>query len=191
MSAAAPANLLGGGGPVIPVSRGVKTAPNETPAIGGHSPAPSLASRYDGSRPRAAATPSWSPTPMKGMGAGDSPALPKLSPRAAPLTAPAAAEDGPSDATAARRSAAPSAAPAPAQAARPEEEDFNYTYMAPARHKYELPADAPKEDKDWRAMLSLALRGAAALSVAYLIYHSELPYLVGLTRRRRDGTYGA
>ncbi|MBI2787489.1 MAG: hypothetical protein HYX59_02290, partial [Elusimicrobia bacterium] len=74
---------------------------------------------------------------------------------------------------------------------RPEEEDFSYTYMAPARHKYELPTDRPAERKDWQRFLALALRGAAALAIAYLIYHSDLPYLVGLTRRRRDGTYGA
>ncbi|MDP3541538.1 MAG: hypothetical protein Q8T11_03620, partial [Elusimicrobiota bacterium] len=86
------------------------------------------------------------------------------------------------------------AAPLPAGSApgvQPEEEDFSYTYMPPARHKYELPTDRPAEEKDWQRLLALALRGAAALAVAYLIYHSDLPYLVGLTRRRRDGTYGA
>ena len=50
---------------------------------------------------------------------------------------------------------------------------------------------SPINIKQWRELLSLGLRGAAALAIAYLIYHSDLPYLVGFTRRRRDGTYGA
>jgi len=185
-----PPNLLGGG-PVIPVNRGPKAVPNETGARGGHSPAPSLASRFDGSRPRGAASPGWSPTPMKGVGAGDSPALPRLAARAGALAAPAAADAAPlSDRGAGAPAAyAPGAASAPG--VKPEEEDFSYTYMAPARHKYELPTDRPAEKKDWQRLLALALRGAAALAIAYLIYHSDLPYLVGLTRRRRDGTYGA
>ncbi|MBI2385361.1 MAG: hypothetical protein HYV14_05025, partial [Elusimicrobia bacterium] len=110
--------------------------------------------------------------------------------RAGAPAAPAAADAAPL----ADRSAGGPAAYAPGAAAagvKPEEEDFSYTYMAPARHKYELPTDRPAEEKDWHRLLALALRGAAALAIAYLIYHSDLPYLVGLTRRRRDGTYGA
>ena len=52
--------------------------------------------------------------------------------------------------------------------AKPEEEDFSYTYMAPARHKYELPSDNPSAAKDWSAHVqwegimaqALRLRGA-------------------------------
>ncbi|MFN2624311.1 MAG: hypothetical protein ABR611_15865, partial [Chthoniobacterales bacterium] len=35
-------------------------------------------------------------------------------------------------------------------AARPEDEDFSYTYLPGAKHKYELPIDRPEESKDWR-----------------------------------------
>jgi hypothetical protein len=190
MSAAQPANLLGGG-PVIPVNRGPKSVPNDVSVGGGHSPAPSLASRFDGSRPKPATAANWSASPMKGVGAGDSPALPRLAARAAALTAPSSEDGGPLAARTSGGSVVPARAGASAPGARPEEEDFSYTYMAPARHKYELPTDRPSEEKDWRALLSLGLRGAAALAIAYLVYHSDLPYLVGLTRRRRDGTYGA
>ncbi|MDD5304936.1 MAG: hypothetical protein PHS14_17705, partial [Elusimicrobia bacterium] len=191
VSAAAPANLLGGG-PVIPVNRGPKIAPNDTVAAGGHSPSPSLAARYDGSRPKPASASSWSATPMKGTGAGDSPALPRLTPRAAAaLAAPASSDDVPLAARTSGGSVGPVRAGAGAPGVKPEEEDFSYTYMPPARHKYELPTERPADAKDWRYLLSLGLRGAAALAIGYLIYHSDLPYLVGLTRRRRDGTYGA
>jgi hypothetical protein len=127
---------------------------------------------------------------MKGLGAGDSPGLPKLAARGGALTAPAAADAEPLSDRRAGAASAPAGAVGAASGVRPEEEDFSYTYMAPARHKYELPTDRPAEEKDWQRLLSLALRGAAALAIAYLIYHSDLPYLVGLTRRRRDGTYG-
>ena len=36
-----------------------------------------------------------------------------------------------------------------------------------------------------------SLRFVWAAAIAYLFYHSDLPYLAGFTRRRRDGTYGA
>ena len=78
-----------------------------------------------------------------------------------------------------------------AAGAKAEEPDYGYTFMAPARYQYELPPDQPAENKNWRYLLELALRGSAALSIGYLVYHSDLPYLVGFSRRRRDGSYGA
>jgi len=188
VSAAEPDGLRGGG-PVIPATRGSNAAPNETAAAGGHSPAPSLASAFDGSRPKAVAGNGWSSSPMNGLGAGDSPALPRLTSRAGALAAPAEAASALPVQTTAGGYAGPAGAATPG--VKPEEEDFSYTYLPGARHKYELPTDRPADDKDWRDYLSLALRGAAALSIAYLIYHSDLPYLVGFTRRRRDGSYGA
>jgi hypothetical protein len=183
VSAAVPEGIAGGG----PVKNGPRATPNET-SIGGHDIPPSLASHFDGSRNRGGQATNWSPVPMKGLGAGDSPGLPRLAPRTPALSAPA-----PGDAsTPVARTAGSATTPAriATTGVRPEEEDFSYTYMAPARHKYELPEDRPAEGRDWSEFLSLSLRGAAALSVAYLIYYSDLPYLVGLTRRRRDGTYG-
>ncbi len=187
VSAAAPADLLGGG-PVIPVNRGTKAAPNDTAAAGGHSPTPSLAARFDGSRSKPGSAYNWSPTGMKGLGAGDSPGLPRLTARAPGLSAPDAADVGTPTAATAGGPVRPGVSAAPG--VKPDEEDFSYTYMAPARHKYELPIDRPAEGKDWRHYLALGLRGAAALAIGYLIYHSDFPYLLGLTRRRRDGTHG-
>ena len=100
------------------------------------------------------------------------------------MPAPSAAET-PTDATAAGAVRGSVAQKATAPAARPEEEDYGYTYLAPARHKYEFPNDKSAESEDWRHLLSLGLRVSAALAVAYLIYHSEIGYLLGVTRRRR------
>lgn len=118
---------------------------------------------------------------MKGLGAGGSPQLPRLTTRDASLAAPAAADNpGP---FAAKTAGAPARYAAPD--VKPEEEDFSYTYLAPARHTYELPPHRSPEEKNWRYLLSLGLRGAAALAVGYLLYHSDLSYLAGLARRRR------
>ncbi|MBI4061210.1 MAG: hypothetical protein HY403_07250, partial [Elusimicrobia bacterium] len=188
VGAAPPPDLLGGGS-ASPRAGGSGGSPNDTALGGGHSPAPSLASRFDGARPRSESAPAWSPIGMKGLGAGDSPGLPRLMPRDAALSAPEAREDEPYDARTAGGAVAP--APSGAPGLKSEDEDFNYTYLASPRHKYELPTDRPPEKDDLRRLLSLGLPGAAsALALAYLIYHSDLPYLLGLTRRRRDGTYG-
>jgi hypothetical protein len=149
-----------------------------------------LAARFDGARDRGGAAQAWTPVPMKGLGAGDALPLPKLQARAAALTAPTSA-DGAPQAGATAGGPAYANGPAPAGAVRPEEEDFNYTYLHPARHKYELPTERAGDGGGWQYWASLGLRGAAALAVAYLILHSDLPFLVGLSRRRRDGTYGA
>lgn len=127
---------------------------------------------------------------MKGVGAGDSPPLPSFGARNSSLTPPPGAEA--QNLHDARAAAAPATAPSNAAPApsNEEEEDFNYTYMPPARHRYELPTDNPGENKSWQYWMGLSLRAAAALSISFLAYHSDLPYLIGLTRRRRDGSYG-
>ena len=126
---------------------------------------------------------------MKGLGASGGGGMPRFDRRRESLDAPRHQErdSGPRDAPS---YAGPVAPPQAAPSAAPQEEDYNYTYMAPAKHKYELPMDRPKETNDWRYWLSLGLRAAAASSIGFLIYHSDLPYLLGRTRRRRDGTYG-
>lgn len=121
---------------------------------------------------------------MRGVGAGDSPALPRLVSRASELNHPGEAIPAPViDATAgAARASAPTPAARPG---KPEEEDYSYTYLAPARHKYELPDKDTPRSEDWRYLLSLGLRISAAMAVGYLIYHSDVAYLLGVTRRRR------
>ena len=124
---------------------------------------------------------------MKGLGAGDSPGMTQMAgARASALKPPAPA----AGATAADAMSGSAARGAPAQpgaapAAGPAEEDYSYTYLAPARHKYEFPAEKSSSSEDQRYLLSLGLRVCAALAVAYLIYHSEIGYLLGVTRRRR------
>lgn len=165
-------------------SRRPASMPSE-PISGGHSsPARALSQRFDGvpENQRVA----WSPAPMRGMGAGDSPMLSRMGGRAAsPLRPPGPAQpDAMPEATAARAAQAP--APGPAAATKPStEEDYNYTYLAPARHKYEFPNEKKPVSDDRRYLLSLALRASAVLAVAYLIYHSDIGYLLGMARRRR------
>jgi hypothetical protein len=48
-----------------------------------------------------------------------------------------------------------------------------------------LPTDRPKDAEDWRYAADMGLRASAVLALIYLAYHSDLPYLVGMTRRRR------
>ena len=161
---------------------------NSSPLSGGHNPESGAASRFNASREQAAAP--WAATPMKGLNAGGSPGLPSLGGGGAPLAPPGQGGADPRDA---QTAGGPVAAPMPAPgavSAMPDEEDFNYTYMPPARHRYDFPVDQPVENKGWRYWLSLGLRAVAALSISFLAYHSDLPYLIGLTRRRRDGTYG-
>ncbi len=64
-------------------------------------------------------------------------------------------------------------------------EDYGYTYQPPAWHTYGLPADQPPAQSDRHYLIDLALRVSAVLAVIYLVSHSDLPYLVGFTRRRR------
>ena len=126
---------------------------------------------------------------MKGLSAGESLGLPRIAGGQPPaLKQPAAPSDSSTTDAGAASASRVSAAQAPgATAARSEEEDYSYTYLPPARHKYEFPADKSPQSEDWRYLLSLGLRVSAAMAVGYLIYHSEVGYLLGVTRRRRKG----
>jgi hypothetical protein len=195
-AASAPAGDIGTGAP-----SGARPAPFVPPSLsgghsgatanagglnGGHSPAPSLAARFDGSRERPRRAASGTPDTMKGLGAGDAGGLPHLTARAPATTAPATAADAALTDKAAASAAAPVAgAAAPGADVRPEAEDYNYTYLSPARHKYELPTDRDQNSRDWRYLMELGLQGSAALAAVYLIYHSDLGYLLGMARRRK------
>ena len=152
---------------------------------GGHSDP--IAARFDGSpdRPRRGAT--AAADSMRGLGAGDSGGLPHLTPREwSAKPPPAAADAALQDKTAASYAASPaSGAATPGPAAKTADEDYNYTYLAPAKHKYELPTDRPKDASDNRYLLDLGLQSAAALAAIYLLYHSDAGYLLGMTRRRK------
>jgi hypothetical protein len=180
--AAHPAGFAASPAPVVAAPH-TATSPNALG--GGHDKMRSLASRFDGTRARPDAVAATAPETMQGLGAGSSPALPKLTggPRMPePAKAPAAA--APKDLLAAND--APNA-PAQAPAAAPAGEDYNYTYLAPAQHKYELPDDPPPaHGKDWRSLLNLGVQSSAALAAIFLMYHSDFGYLVGATRKRRS-----
>jgi hypothetical protein len=112
--------------------------------------------------------------------------MPHFAPHGAPTTAPAAVADAALKDNAAASAAAPVVGPAAAgAAAKPEDEDYNYTYLSPARHKYELPTDRPQDARDWRYLMELGLQGSAALAAVYLFFHSDIGYLLGMTRRRK------
>ncbi|MFI5362755.1 MAG: hypothetical protein ACHQ49_12350 [Elusimicrobiota bacterium] len=125
---------------------------------------------------------------MRGLGAGDGGGLPRLTARGAgqAAIAPASTKDSAlQERTAA--SAAPGVAPAgaPASAVRPDDEDYNYTYLSPAKHTYELPDRKAPPSRDWRYLAELGLQGSAALAVVYLFLHSDVGYLLGMKRRRK------
>lgn len=126
---------------------------------------------------------------MKGLGAGDGGGLPILTPRggtAATASAPAAGSNAAlQDRTAASSAERPAGAAPSGAAAKPQDEDYSYTYLAPAGHKYELPTDRAQDGHDWRYLMELALQGSAGLAAVYLFYHSDLGYLLGMTRRRK------
>jgi hypothetical protein len=149
----------------------------------GHSPSPSLAARFDGSRERPRNGSGVVDVSMKGLGAGDHGGLPHLTPHEMFPKAPKTPADELKEtdaASAAMRGVSP-AAPA---AAKPEDEDYRYTYLAPARHKYELPEDPPAGSRDWRTLAELGLQGSAALAVVYLSMHSEnIGYILGVRQR--------
>jgi hypothetical protein len=122
---------------------------------------------------------------MRGLAAGGDSGLPRLTTRGAAAKEPLAASD-PALKDGKAASAAPlSSGEAPGTAAKPEDEDYNYTYLSPAGHKYELPTDRDPNSRDWRYLTELGLQGAAALAAVYLFYHSDLGYLLGMTRRRK------
>ncbi|MDE2510852.1 MAG: hypothetical protein KGL74_07000, partial [Elusimicrobia bacterium] len=154
-------------------------------ADGGHSPSPSLASRFDGSPERPRSAPEVLAGGMKGLTDGDGGGLPHLTPHDPFARAPGAAGAPLKDRTAASAVPGASGAPANAPGAKPEDEDYSYTYLAPTTHKYELPTDRPKDADDWRYAADMGLRASAVLALIYLAYHSDLPYLVGVTRKRK------
>ncbi len=174
-------------GPDIPARKSAATT-NGTAApraLGGHSPEPSMASRFDGSSERALgqALPMANAL-MHGLGGGGDVGLPQM-----PSTPPAAAVSGRSNSMKEKSASSASASRGPLSAASTaaspaSDEDYNYTYLAPARQKYDLPTDSPKT-KDWRYLAALAARVSAALAAAYLFMHSDFSYLAGFTRRRR------
>lgn len=171
--------------PIAPARKKSATAPSPGP-LGGHAPERSLASRFDGSQISGAAPRAPAPNQMMhgvGGGGGGEGGLPRLAGSAQSVSHPAASAEDPASAD----DASPSVAAAGDRAVAPAngDEDYNYTYLAPARQRYDLPTQDPKK-KDWRYLIALAARSSAALAAAYLLMHSDAGYLAGLTRRRRD-----
>jgi hypothetical protein len=189
ISAAAPAGARPGAFASAPTPARKPSAAANFGDGGGHSPAPSLAARFDGSVQRPKVGDESAAASMKGLGAAGADGLPHLTAHELVAKAPTVSDSPLKDGTAASAAPVMAAAPARAPGAKPEEEDYSYTYLAPTRHKYELPTDPPKGAEDWRYLADLGLRASAILAVIYLGYHSDLPYLVGMTRRRRkNGT---
>jgi hypothetical protein len=168
---------------------------------GGHTAAASLAKKFDGAVDRPRDVERKSDTPVMGaVGAGRSGAgsdwggLGQFSPRggAPHKPEPGEAEAGaaPSDVSrsrATRGSAARGPSATQAAAAKTVPEDFTYTYLSPAQHSYDFAKDLPKQADESGSKLveDIALRLAAAGAVGYLLLYSNLPYLIGLTRRKR------
>ena len=124
---------------------------------------------------------------MKGVGAGDSSALPRL---AVSVPTPIAVPNG--ELTQARFSNAVTDQPRTGEpTAKPDEADYTFTTMAAPKHKYNLPSNRRPQEYDWQHYMVLAAQSSAAVAVAYLFHYSDLPYLLGFTKRKRDGTYGA
>lgn len=172
--------------------------PREAPKMeGGHSASTSLARKFDGAveRPHIEGKKKDTPvmeTAISGKpGAGaDWSGMPRLSERSAPQR-PEAPEGGSPLADEARgrgASVTPHGQSAYTTAtAKPAAEDYSYTYLAPARHSYEFPNEKPPRPGDTagRMMLDYGLRLSAAGAVGYLLLYSNLPYILGLSRRRR------
>jgi hypothetical protein len=170
-----------------PVAAKKSAATPNAIAMGGHSPEPSVASRFDGSRDGAQPLVAAPASSMHGLGGGPSAGLPQLAGGRA-VARPALAGSAPLRDSAAASSVLPREAPITASAALPAapEEDFSYTYLSPARHRYDMSSDPPKPQSDWRYYAALAARIAAVLAAAYLAMHSDFGFLAGIVRRRRD-----
>ncbi|NNN04491.1 MAG: hypothetical protein HKL90_01185, partial [Elusimicrobia bacterium] len=174
-------------GPTIAARKSAATTngPAASSPLGGHTPEPSLASRFDGSSERALgkALP-MANSLMHGLGGGGDVGLTHLP--GTPPSAPVLGGSNPvkDESAAAQVAARGPASGAPTARTADADEDYNYTYLAPARQKYDLPTDSPKT-KDWRYLAALAARVSAALAAAYLLMHSDFGYLAGFTRRRR------
>ena len=67
-----------------------------------------------------------------------------------------------------------------------EQEDFSYTYLPQAKHSWELdPLLKDIQDPKTREYLAMALRLAAGLALGYLLLHSNIGYLVGISKKKR------
>jgi hypothetical protein len=174
--------------------------PHDAPAVqGGHTLAASLARKYDGAveRPReienknAAAFSGGGSAGASGPG-WDGAALAQFSPNGGSARKPESASeaaasrsDGPRDREAGDFA---SGQTAPQQAAaKTGSEDFAYTYLSPAQSSYDFPKDHSRraDDSSRKLLADIALRLAAAGAVGYLLLYSNLPYLIGLSSRKR------
>ena len=119
--------------------------------------------------------------------------MPRFTPRDSPTQAPhPTPTPGSTDDSGLKDRAAASAVSgaAPAVAPKPEDEDMNRTFLGPISQKYELPTKRASAPRDWSYLAELGLQGAAALAAVYLLFHSDVGYLLGITRRRNKKTGG-
>jgi hypothetical protein len=171
----------------MPARRSAATLNGGTPA-GGQSREPSVASRYDGSGDRLSSAVATASALMHGLGGGDALGLPRLppTPPAIPVSA-GRGDAAPQDRNAGSAIAPRAATQLQASAHPGADEDFNdYTYLAPARQSYDMPVAPAKPEGDWRYLAALLARMSAASAAAYLLMHSDVGYLAGVVRRRRD-----
>jgi hypothetical protein len=169
--------------------------PESSPDVeGGHSLAASLGKRFDGSveTPTKAELKSAGPI-FSGTGGSASMAeMPAFRPRTpaakkgaeAKKTAPAEEPGEEPD-----LSGPPVMRTPPLRGgAKPEAEDYSYTYLPPAQQSYEFPKGKPprQEDATKKLLLDLGMRLSAAGAIGYLLLYSNLPYIIGLSRRKRS-----
>ena len=177
------------------VSKPLMTLQDAPVVEGGHSAAASLAKKFDGAveRPRGAEKKSDAQV-LGGVGVGasgsgsDWTALPQFGPKGAAFRKPEAAEvaDVSSDRPRARQARASASNPQ-AAAVKTVPDDFTYTYLSPAQHSYDFSKDQPQrpDDSAGKLLADMALRLSAAGAVGYLLLYSNLPYIIGLSRRKR------
>ena len=165
---------------------------------GGHSAAASLAKKFDGAAERPKTVEKKKDTPvLGGVGSGSSgsgsdwAAMAQFSPKGAVprKSADGSAAAAPSDEPRARPTRAPARSQTAPQAAaaKTAPEDFTYTYLSPAQHSYDFSKDQTQrpDDSSRKLLADIALRVSAAGAVGYLLLYSNLPYLIGLSRRKR------
>lgn len=159
----------------------------------GHSPSDSLSSRFDGAPERPKQAGAKQDSPIFGGASADAgqsgmPALGAKGPgltktdAAAENATPGAADEAARPVGAARGPGQPAAA-----TASPEAEDYSYTYLPSAQHSYDFRQGKEEKPKNsgLKFLLDLALRASAAVSIGYLVLHSNLAYILGLSRRKR------
>jgi hypothetical protein len=173
--------------------------PRAAPKIqGGHNAAVSLSKKFDGAAERPRVVEKKKDTPVMGAssvgpaGSGaDWSGLPKLSGRPGPQKSAPAGDEAALVDQGRGRGAFPASSGQPfayqAGAAKPASEDYSYTYLSPAGHSYEFPNEKPLRSgySSGRTMLDYGLRLGAAGAVGYLLLYSNLPYILGLSRRKR------